>query len=185
MRAARLVTAVAPTRSAAYDLVLLAHVLAVVAAFGAVVVAGACAAALTRTRPLPEGVVRYYRPGVNWAGRVLHLVPVLGIVLVALSHGAWSFSDGWVLGGLVLWVVADALAETLLWPAERRIQQVMAGCAPGPQHEEREVSSGRAALSGLARPPGELAMLGRRAASVAGLVAAVLVGTSVLMVAKP
>jgi len=32
-------------------------------------------------------------PGVNWAARVLVLVPVLGIALIAMSQGDWSFSD--------------------------------------------------------------------------------------------
>ena len=56
--------------------------------------------------PESEAVRRYYRPGVNWAGRVLFLVPVFGVALIAMSHGDWSFSDGWIAIGLVLWAVA-------------------------------------------------------------------------------
>ena len=113
-------------RGAAYDLVLLLHVLSALAGFGAVAVAGVHALLLRRPGPPGEAVVRYYRPGVNWAGRILFVVPVLGLTLVAMSRGAWSFSDGWLMAGLMLWVVAAFGAELVLWPAERRLQDLVA-----------------------------------------------------------
>lgn len=129
-------TAVAATlhgRSAAYDIVLLAHVLSALVGLGTVAVAGAYAWALLRSGPqsASESVRRYYRPGVNWAGRVLVLVPVLGIALIAMSQGDWSFSDGWVVAGLMLWTVAVAVAEGVLWPAERRLQSAVVDPSTG------------------------------------------------------
>ncbi len=114
--------ATAIARSAGYDVVLLAHVLCALAGLGAVAVAGGYALALLRSGPGSEAVRRYYRPGINWAGRILFLVPVLGVVLIAMSRGVWSFSDGWVTAGLVLWSVAAATGELVLWPSERRLQ---------------------------------------------------------------
>ena len=115
--------------SAAYDLVLLAHVLSAVVAMVAVVVAGGFAlalrSALRQGGPLPVAVVRYFRPGVNWVGRVLFLVPVLGVALIAMSGGQWGYSDGWVTIGLGVWVVVAMVAEGVLWPAERRLQEVV------------------------------------------------------------
>ena len=105
-----------PSHSAAYDLVLLAHLLSALVGFGAVVVSGAFAVVLARSGPESEALSRYYRPGVNWAGRVLFLVPVFGAILVLISKGAWSFSDRWVAIGLVLWVVVAFGAEMALWP---------------------------------------------------------------------
>jgi len=110
------------SRGAAYDLVLLAHVLAGLVALGAVAAAGLSALALRRWGPTSEPVRRYYRPGVNWAGRILFGVPVLGVVLMAMSHGDWTFADGWITAGLTLWAVAAVAAEMVLWPAERRLQ---------------------------------------------------------------
>ena len=124
-RAPRWIEAAVPSHSAAYDIVLLAHVLAVLAALVAVVVAGASAVALSRPGPIPPHLLRYYRPGVNWAGRVLFVVPVLGFVLITLSEGQWAVSDGWIVIGLVLWLAAAALAEAVLWPAERRLQEAV------------------------------------------------------------
>ena len=119
--------------SAAYDLVLLAHVLAALVGMVAVVAAGGFALALRRARqrggPLPESVVRYYRPGVNWVGRVLFAVPVFGITLLAMSGGQYGWSDAWVSMGMGVWLVVAGLAEAVLWPAERRLQEVVAGLA--------------------------------------------------------
>jgi hypothetical protein len=125
------------TRSAGYDIVLLAHVLSALIGLGAVVVAGGYAVALLRSGPDSEAVRRYYRPGVNWAGRILFLVPVLGVVLIAMSHGTWSFSDGWVSTGLLLWAVVAVTGELALWPAERRLQAAVADPPAPPDLQNR------------------------------------------------
>ncbi len=121
--------AAVPT-GAAFDLVLLAHVAAVVVALGSVVVCGVQAARVLAAREgsPPAGVVSYFSPGVNWVGRTLYAVPVLGVALLAMSGGAFGYRDGWVQWGIGLWVVAALCAEGLLWPSERRVQ---AGLAAG------------------------------------------------------
>jgi hypothetical protein len=111
---------------AGYDIVLLAHVLSAVVGFGAVGVAGASAMLLGRRMPPSDAVVRYYRPGINAAGRTLFLVPVLGCALIGMGQGAWSYSDGWVIAGLILWTMAAVAAELWLWPAERGLQRLLA-----------------------------------------------------------
>lgn len=153
-------------RSAAYDIILLAHVLSVIAGFGTVVVAGAYAWALRKPGPLSPAVRRYYRPGVNWAGRSLFLIPVLGVTLVAMSHGDWTFSDGWITLGLILWAVAASVAEIALWPAERRLQALVS--EPSPGSDGAGLRKGCLAVTGMA----------------AGLVVLAIVA-SVVMVAKP
>ena len=124
------VVGVVDYNSKTYDLVLLGHVLSAVVGMVAVVVSGSFALVLrTALRvggPLPVVVVRYYRPGVNWVGRVLFAVPVLGVVLIAMSGGQWGYSEGWVTTGLAVWVVVAMAAEGMLWPAERSLQRVVA-----------------------------------------------------------
>jgi uncharacterized membrane protein len=116
---------------AAFDLVLLLHVLCVVAGLVTTVTAAATAARLRRlvaaSAPLPEPVRRYFRPGVNWAGRAIWGIPIFGFALLAMSQGAYALRDGWVMGGLAIFVVVALLAEGVLWPAERRVQ---AGLGP-------------------------------------------------------
>jgi hypothetical protein len=161
-----LLIAVDNARSAVYDLVLLAHVLSVIAGFGTVVVAGAYALALRRPGPVSPSVERYYRPGVNWAGRTLFLIPVFGVALIAMSHGQWSFSDGWVTLGLTLWAAAALVAEMALWPAERQLQLAVA---------DRSTAGDRSSLR-------------RRCLGVAGMAGGLLVVAivaSAVMVAKP
>ena len=170
--------------SATYDLVLLAHVLSALAAVVALVVAGGFALALRgalgRGGPLPVAVVRYFRPGVNWVGRVLFLVPVLGVALIAMSGGQWGYSDSWVTIGLGAWVVVAFVAEGVLWPAERHLQEVVAA------------RGGDGTPSGTSAVAPDGTESGRDPAGVclrAGLLgigmAAVLVAVAVLMVAKP
>jgi hypothetical protein len=150
-------------RSAAYDIVLLAHILAVLVSLLVVAVAGGSALALARSGPSTEALRRYYRPGTNWVGRILFLVPVLGAVLVAMSHGDWSYSDDWVLIGLVVWLAAALLSELVLWPAERRLQE---GVVRG-------------------EDAGGLATDCRSAAGAAAAIAVLLVAATVVMMAKP
>jgi hypothetical protein len=111
---------------AAFDIVLLLHVVCVVVGIVTTVTAVATAARLRRllgaSVPLPEPVRRYFRPGVNWAGRAIWGIPVFGFALLAMSQGAYDLRDGWVVGGLVIFVVVALLAEGVLFPAERRVQ---------------------------------------------------------------
>ncbi len=155
--------------SAAYDLVLLAHVLTAVVGLVAVAVAGGFAlalrGALDRGGPVPDTVERYFRPGVNWVGRVLFAVPVLGVVLVAMSGGQWGYSDAWIGIGLAGWVVVAMVAEGMLWPTERRLQEVVATGGTS-DHGEAKALCLQAGLVGLGS-------------------AVALVVISVLMVAKP
>jgi hypothetical protein len=122
---------------AAFDIVLLLHVLCVVAGVVTTVTAATTAARLRRlvaaSAPLPEPVRRYFRPGVNWAGRAIWGIPVFGFALLALSQGAYGLRDGWVTGGLAIFVVVALLAEGVLWPTERRVQVVLgSGADPVP-----------------------------------------------------
>jgi len=158
--------AVSVNRGAGYEVVVLAHVLAAVIGFGAVGVAGAYALILSHRGPTAESVVRYYRPGVNWAGRVLLVVPVLGFALIGMSHGAhgYAFSDGWVMVGLLLWAVAALAAEMVLWPTERGLQQlVSAGEWDGSAHRS----------------------LTMRVVLTSGALTVIFVASMVVMVAKP
>ena len=111
---------------AAFDIVLLLHVVCVVAGLVTTVTAATTAARLRHlvaaSAPLPDPVRRYFRPGVNWAGRAIWGIPVFGFALLAMSQGAYGLRDGWIMGGLAIFVVVALLGEGVLWPAERRVQ---------------------------------------------------------------
>jgi hypothetical protein len=111
---------------AAFDIVLLLHVACVVVGLVTVSAAAATATRLRRLLgsplPLPDTLRRYFRPGVNWAGRTVYGIPVFGFALLAMSQGAYALGQGWVLGGLAIFAAVALLGEGALWPAERRLQ---------------------------------------------------------------
>jgi hypothetical protein len=114
----------------AFDLVLILHVGCVVVALVTLVASLATAirlrSLLHQAAPWPDALVRYFRPGVNWAGRAVYGIPLFGFVLLAQSHGAYALRQGWVTAGLVILVAVVAVAEGTLWPAERRLQVALA-----------------------------------------------------------
>ena len=126
--------------------------------------------------PLPEALRRYFRPGVNWAGRTIYGIPVFGFALIGMSQGAYAITDAWVLLGLVLFVALALLAECVLWPAERRLQQAVTSDRPraaGPD-PVRPTALSEAAVADAARM--------ERVASGALIL---LAAATVLMIAQP
>jgi hypothetical protein len=112
-----------------YSILLLLHVGFSVIGFGALALTGIQA---RRARRGPgaggaDGVRRFFRPGVNWAARTLYGVPILGFALVSSSRGAFSAGDGFVVAGLGLWALSTLVAEVVVWPGERRIQETVSG----------------------------------------------------------
>jgi hypothetical protein len=156
----------------AFDVVLILHVGCVVVGLTTTVASAATAVrlrTLLRTSvPFPDAVRRYFRPGVNWAGRAIYGIPVFGFLLLALSHGAYSLADGWVMGGLAILVGMVLIAEGVLWPAERRLQGSVATVCEG----------GLTAADSLGRDARALVL-------AAAVTLALLVAGSALMVAQP
>jgi uncharacterized membrane protein len=114
----------------AFDIVLLLHVGCVVVGLVTTATAAATATRLRRLLgsplPLPEPLRRYFRPGVNWAGRTVYGIPVFGFALIAMSQGAYALGDGWVLGGLTIFAALALVEEGVLWPSEHRLQVALA-----------------------------------------------------------
>lgn len=142
---------------AVYTILLMVHVLCAVVGFGTMVVTGVQAARARRgpSAPGADGVRRYFRPGVNWAGRTLYGVPVFGFALIAASDGAFSSGDGFVVVGLLVWLLATLVAEVVVWPGERRIQAGLMArsgdgeTAPALERDCRQVATAAAVLGVL------------------------------------
>lgn len=156
---------------AVFDIVLLVHVGCVVVGLVTTATAAATATRLRRLLgspvPLPEPLRRYFRPGINWAGRTVYGIPVFGFALLALSQGAYALGQGWVLGGLALFAGVALVGEGVLWPTERRLQVALTSTEPPPPVAESLVRDATA--------------MSRAAAAALVL----LVAGTVLMVAQP
>jgi hypothetical protein len=119
----------------AFDVVLLLHVGCVVVGLATTAASATTAARLRgllgSAAPFPDAVVRYFRPGVNWAGRAVFGIPVFGFALLGLSQGAYALHDTWVQTGLAIFVVLAFVTEGSLWPVERRLQRTLPPLFPG------------------------------------------------------
>jgi hypothetical protein len=118
--------ALSPPRSTVFDLVLILHVGAVVIS---VVTVGALYAA---TMPLnkvgatwPSSSVRFFGSAHEVAARSLYLIPLTGFLLLGVSQGHYDVSNGFVVAGLVLWVLAMMLGEGLVFPRRNRIHRML------------------------------------------------------------
>jgi hypothetical protein len=142
---------------AAFDIVLLFHVGCVVVGLVTTATAAATATRLRRllgsSVPLPEPLLRYFTPGINWVGRTVYGIPVFGFALLALSRGADALGQGWVLGGLVLFAGVALVGEGVMWPAERRLQVALTSTdatPPATESLDRDaVAMSRAAAAAL------------------------------------
>ncbi len=180
-----------------YTSLLMLHVLCAVVGFGTLAVTGVQAARARRgpSASGSDGVRRYFRPGVNWAGRALYGVPVFGFSLIGASHGAFRAADGFVVIGLLLWLTAALVAEAVVWPAERRIQleliggwggeddDVVGGGAGG--GDGRGGGRGGGAGGGDTRDARALDRDCRLVATAAGALAVLFLAATVIMVGKP
>lgn len=175
-------------KGAVYSILLLLHVASAVVGFGALAMTGVQA---RRARRGPagagsEGVRRFFRPGINWAARTLYAVPVFGFALISSSAGAFSTKDGFVIAGLILWALATVVAEVVVWPGERRIQEVVSSTwdTTGP------TDRGRADMGQTRERPApdadaRFARDCRRVALACGLLSGVFIAAVILMVAQP
>ncbi|MHB1486417.1 MAG: hypothetical protein ACYCS7_05535 [Acidimicrobiales bacterium] len=115
--------------SPAYDIVLIAHVAVGVIGFAAVALTGHYARSARRwpEAGLAPEVKVFFKPGPNVLARLVWLVPVLGVVLVAMSGGAFGWGDLWVWLGVALFGVAAGLLQWVVWPGEGALQVLVAG----------------------------------------------------------
>ena len=134
-------------------------------AFGSLGATGWYSAQLRRspTRIADQALLRYFRPGRNWAEWAIFAVPVLGGALVGIAGRAVA-DHGWPWIGLGIWVVATGVATGVVWPAERAIQ---------------------AALATAEAPAGALSAAARRCERGAAVTSVCFVAALVVMVVQP
>lgn len=148
-----------------YNAVLVLHILAVVIGFGGMFIAGFYD---NESRKLPGGeglVVAQATMKVSSQIPTVAVcaVPILGILLVLMSDDVWKFSQAWVSLSFLLYIVLMGLAIGLQVPTLRKLMALRA-------------AGGNAT---------EVEALGKKAATVGGIVNVLWIVILVLMVFKP
>ena len=119
------------------------------------------------------GTVRLLTRSVTIYGWASLLVGIVGFGLV---RDRFSFSDGWLVASIVLFVVASVLVLALLAPLLRRATAAPTGTGTGSPTGAGDPAGGTA---------GDTAALAPRAAALAGIASLCYVAIAVLMTWKP
>jgi hypothetical protein len=161
------------------------HIVTAVVGFGAVAVTGVLALAAARD-PASPAACRYFRPGPNWASYLVLLVPVFGAGLEA-SSGWADLGAAWPWIALGLWAVAVA-AGAVHWPAERRLQSLLApAIAPQPTSDKTVLgpAAQRSPLPPASDAAGALAGTCRRVVWSSGVMTVCFLAALAVMVVQP
>lgn len=107
-----------------YAVIVIAHVLSGIVAFGALGMTGIYARLVQSSdrNAQSDSVRRYFAPGTNWAARSLYLVPIFGGLALGFSHDTHKI---YPYLGLGIWLVATGVASAMMWPAEAKIQRLI------------------------------------------------------------
>jgi len=103
-----------------YDVLFLLHIVSAVVIVVVLVSMKLTAAALVRSQ---SEKVRLPR-GRNWAARILHLLPLTGFAIAWSSHSQRepiALNQLWIAVGIVTYLLAAALLEVIVLPAEQEL----------------------------------------------------------------
>jgi hypothetical protein len=120
--------------SRAFDVVVVVHAVVAIAAFVVLVTLRSAAASVGRGEPTATAQ-RSFTGAPELAGRTVHLVPLSGLGVLAVSRGVYGLGSTFVLIGLALWLVAAVCLEVVAFPAQRAVAGALStseGSAVGP-----------------------------------------------------
>ena len=111
------------SRSPIFDVLILAHIVCAIGGFGANGLAGVYAGQLYPKAS--EGAIKYFSSPKFYAEKLIYLVPVFGLIMIAVSRGASELGKPWVIFGIVIWISAVGIAHSLVWPNERKLARMV------------------------------------------------------------
>ncbi len=135
---------IAAVRDTAYNVVLILHIIAVVAAFAPAIAHPVMLAQAKDLDPAARDQVFGFmaRNSMRIYGSALIVVGLLGFALSGMSGGLYSLGTTWVWASIIVWVAMVGVLHGLLVPAERAL-------AGGDESAESKISAGGAALTVL------------------------------------
>ena len=111
--------------SVAYDLVFVVHIMAAVATLIVFVAMRFSALAVARGGDAATQASRFpSRP--NWAARLLHVMPVTGLIMSFSGGSSVTLGHAWIIVGLVCYLAAAGHLEARTLPEERALSHTIA-----------------------------------------------------------
>jgi hypothetical protein len=110
--------------SVGYDIVFLIHLLAGVATLVVFITMHYSAQKVARGADAAVQQAKF-PGGRNWAARILHLLPVTGIIMSSVGTDKVSFRQPWVSAGLLIYILAAGHLEARLLPSERALAKTI------------------------------------------------------------
>ena len=134
--------------SVAYDLVFLTHIVAALDIVIVLIVMRTSAMAIVRGADAAAQKAKF--PGRrNWAARVLHVLPVTGLILSLNGDNAVSLTRPWIGVGLGCYVLAAGHLEARTLPLERMVADVIDHDGVAPPERGRQLVTSVDVLMGL------------------------------------
>ena len=103
-----------------YDILFLTHIVSAIVIVVVLVSMKLTAAAFVRNQSEKARLPR----GRNWAARILHLLPITGFAIAWASHSQRepiALNQLWIAVGIVTYLLAAALLEMIVLPAEQEL----------------------------------------------------------------
>ncbi|MBW3555460.1 MAG: DUF2269 domain-containing protein [Actinobacteria bacterium] len=136
--------------STLYNLVFVLHLVAVVVGFGSMFMNGAYGAQARRRRgPGGQAIGEATLAVTKMAQYAVYSVPVFGILLIVLSDGVWEFSHMWISLSFLLYFVAVGLVHGLVFPAAKRMNDLVGASGGTGEVAQMEALEKRVALGGM------------------------------------
>ena len=110
--------------SVGYDIVFLIHLLAGVAVLAVFITMHYSAQKVARGADSAVQQAKF-PVGRNWAARMLHILPITGIIMSITGSDKVSFSQPWVSAGLLIYILAAGHLEARLLPSERHLAETI------------------------------------------------------------
>jgi len=110
--------------SVAYDLVFVVHLIAAVSTLIVLVVMRWSAQLVVRGADSATQMARFPARH-NYAARVMHLLPITGLIMVATGGSDVSIGHLWIIVGLIIYVAAAGHLEARVLPYERSLSAVI------------------------------------------------------------
>ena len=108
----------------AYDVVLIVHIIVAVATITVLATMRASAHQIARGADGASQLARFPQRR-NWAARVMHLLPVTGLVMSLTGDSAVSLTRPWIGVGILCYLAAAGHLEARTLPLERVVTEVI------------------------------------------------------------